>query len=499
MKSADSQHPAPRSWPGKSDLRKERTRLRLIIIIPVLMVCLPIFSGVIQFNVFDYYTRKTESLQQALDDSFIVLMLTSGLLVLVAAVFGALLAYYITKQINRMINLIDMIAQGNLDTSIDIRTQDEFSNLGRSFNHMIQALNHTIAERNQLILECYTGGLITMGADSRISAMNKAAEQILELSAADVMGKKIKELEKMRRGIEPLIEFSRMGLDDGQMVHSVETSILRADGSPFPLVATTSILRGQNDEIRGLSLNIRDLTKYKSFHHRLNRTDRLATAGTLAMGVAHEIRNPLASIRGMAQLLQQDIPEGSESRKFADIIAKESLRLDHVVRELLDFSQPDESNLEIVSLDELAARALHNLKMRDSGGKKNIQLRETYGGLPQKNYFAEKLLQAFNNILENAYEFAPEENGFIEVKTQLAEEEDERGAKREVQCVAISNNGPPIPHEDRDHIFEPFYSHREGGSGLGLSITYQIVNFNGGSIDVLSDEERTTFRLSFPL
>ena len=496
-----AQKPASR-WsdsPQGEKFKREMIRTRLIITIPVLMIIFPIISGIFQYHLILTQAEKITdpAIKLVFQETLMSLWISTGALIIIATTCGTLLAFYITRPIKKLIKSADEIAGGDLQSMVELQTKDEFSALSNSFNQMVQSLNRTIQERNRYILECYTGGLITVDLAGRVMAINSAAEQILQTRGSELMGQLFLDFLEQRTGCGQFARVVRQGLEEGRFVQSQELAIATDDGGAFPLMVSTSLLKGRQESAKGVIINFRDLTQFNAFYRRLTRTDRLATAGTLAMGVAHEIRNPLAAIRGMAQLLQQDAPAGSEMRNYADVIVAESRRLDGVVSGLLDFSQPEEAVLEPCNLNDIIQRALHGVKQRRGEEGRLPRFREEYGELPRLELHGEKLTQAFANILSNATEIAPPPTGCVWIKTQTTEIAGADGALTPVVCAEIANNGPPIPPEHLEQIFEPFYSKREGGAGLGLPIAYQIVTFSGGRIDVVSHRERTTFTITF--
>ncbi|MFC1601111.1 ATP-binding protein [Candidatus Sumerlaeota bacterium] len=489
----------PKAAAQELALPEYRIRTRLVIAIPVLMVLLPLAAGVYQFNILVKLAAQSESDEgrALLYEALLELMVMDGALLLIAAGLGFALARYIMSAIKRIVRAFEDIGQAGIDQEVAIAEGDELSMLGASFNQMIRSLNHTFEERNRYILECYTGGLITVDREGRVTAVNSAAEQILETPGNELMGVELLKFLKGRESAEDLLYVVTQGIKGGRFVQSQQMSIATREGRQFPLLVTTSMLKGRDGAQQGTIINFRDLTKYKAFHQRLTRTDRLATAGTLAMGVAHEIRNPLASIRGMAQLLQQDLPDGSSHREYADVIISESRRLDHAVRELVDFSHPDEATKERCQLNDVIREALRGVRARSLEEGRQVVIEEDYGSLPEQALHAEKMLQAIANILNNAVQAVDPDSGRVWISTTCLDEEVQGGAPHRVIRVEIANNGPQIPPADLDRIFEPFYSQRDGGTGLGLSIAYQIITFNGGEIEVQSSPTQTAFTITF--
>jgi signal transduction histidine kinase len=219
----------------------------------------------------------------------------------------------------------------------------------------------------------------------------------------------------------------------------------------------------------------------------LQRADRLASLGGIAAGVAHEIRNPLGSIKGLAQLLSEEL-KGSERAKYIDTIISEVERLNVVVENLLTLSHPDKVSMRLCNINEI----LHNTVELSKYyiGEKDIQILEEYDdAIPKIIVESERLYQAFLNILINAVQ-AIEKEGKISVRTKTGDDS---------ISIELSNSNSYIRPEDMEHIFDPFYTTKEKGTGLGLAITHQIIASNKGVISVVSDEKGTHFLISLPI
>jgi signal transduction histidine kinase len=245
-----------------------------------------------------------------------------------------------------------------------------------------------------------------------------------------------------------------------------------------------------SDEMAGLAQDfnrmVSMLSRNKRFQEQLRRAERLASIGTLAAGVAHEIRNPLASIKGLAQLLQEQ-PGDPEAKRYADVIAHESDRLNRVVENLLLLSHPGPPAIKPQNLNHLLHRALELTVYERQ--KKKIRLEETYDpNLPEIPGEGEALLQAFLNLLLNAVQAVPEE-GTIRVATQMKQDQIE---------LEVGNSPSHIPAEDLERIFDPFYTTKENSTGLGLTVTHQIIASHGGRIQARSDSGETVFRIELP-
>ena len=220
---------------------------------------------------------------------------------------------------------------------------------------------------------------------------------------------------------------------------------------------------------------------------QLRRADRLSALGELSAGMAHEIRNPLASIRGTAEILQDAIDPADRRYEFAGILIKEVDRLNRVVRDFLDFARPAAPRRE--PFDLLAALREVLLLTRQQAGKNRVRIELVGEGRVELAGDREQFKQAFLNLILNALQSMPE-GGALTISLESAPEEIR---------LRFADTGQGIPAESLDKVFNPFFTTRSEGTGLGLAITHRIVQGHGGRIEVTSSPGAgTTFTLHLP-
>lgn len=234
-----------------------------------------------------------------------------------------------------------------------------------------------------------------------------------------------------------------------------------------------------------------DLKKSKSY---IRRADRLASLGTLTAGLAHEIRNPLVAIKTFTQLLPERLEDEEFRNQFLPIASNEVDRISLLINELLDFAKPSEPKFDLENINEILDGMI--LLVSTESKKKHIQIVKNYGDdLPMVSVDREQIKQVFLNILLNAIEATPE-NGQITVKTRSFSKP---GGDLYAQ-IEITDTGKGIPEEYLEDIFNPFFTTKSKGSGLGLSISSQIVQEHRGYISVESQMNKgTSFFINLPL
>ncbi|HEY4484768.1 MAG TPA: ATP-binding protein [Nitrospiria bacterium] len=235
------------------------------------------------------------------------------------------------------------------------------------------------------------------------------------------------------------------------------------------------------------------MTSQIALQDRLQRTERLAALGTLASGVAHEVRNPLGAVKGLAQLISESAVNPDQKR-YAEKIMGETDRLNSVVERLLDLVRPSGESVEKLNLNRLIHDAVELSGYERN--EKQITILEDYDEtIPELLLDREGILQAVLNILLNAAQAIPRV-GTIRVRTRL-KSKDPHPTPRRV-TIEIANTDSKIPASDYKKIFDPFYTTKENGTGLGLAIAHQVATAHDGIIEVSSRKGETVFTIELP-
>ena len=228
----------------------------------------------------------------------------------------------------------------------------------------------------------------------------------------------------------------------------------------------------------------------KTFDH-LRKADRLTALGQLSAGIAHEIRNPLGSIKGSIEILENSISQDHPKHEFIQIIKEETVRLNSIVSEFLQFARPPKPVVEPASLNDLIESTLVLFEKQKAGAK--IEIRKKLDAkLPLIKMDSDQMRQVLLNVILNGMQAMPD-GGVMELKSGL-------GDAQETMFVEISDTGIGIDQENLDHVFDPFFTTKPQGTGLGLAISHQLVANHGGRISVRKNQDRgVTFRIELPL
>ncbi|NTV41978.1 MAG: hypothetical protein HGA63_01640, partial [Syntrophobacteraceae bacterium] len=235
----------------------------------------------------------------------------------------------------------------------------------------------------------------------------------------------------------------------------------------------------------------KDMTEARKLEQRLQQSERLKALGTLAAGIAHEIRNPLATINFNTQMLQRELSLDTAQRQMFEDINIEIKKMDRIVQQVLHFAKPREPQFLPNQLNEVVAYC-HDLSkayVRKTNVEVSVELTE---GIPLLVMDFNQISQVVMNLLLNAIEAMPG-GGKIALTTHLQEDPT-------AVVLQVSDTGPGIMEEDKDHIFDPFFTRKPEGTGLGLSISRQILDKHGAVVELESAAGvGTTFRLVFPV
>ena len=326
---------------------------------------------------------------------------------------------------------------------------------------------------NERIIESMRSGLITAGLDGLVTSCNRAAEEIVGCSEERLVGRPLHEL----FGKATLGYFDSLREPDAETVLRSDVELTRPDGASVRVGFNVAPLTSESAEVRGVVVIFQDLTEVYELEQEVRRREKLAALGSMAAGLAHEIRNPLASIRGSAQVLASELAVDAASRRMLDIIQRESERLNRTLTEFLAFARPAPFSPVEFDLKRAISEAVALLKNSPEVGPDH-EIVESYPDAPCTIVGdPNQVRQIFWNLARNGLQAMPK-GGRLTVRVEPA-----AGGYR----LEVADEGVGISREQLDHLFEPFASQKPGGTGLGMAIVYQFVQDHGGRIGVESE------------
>jgi two-component system sensor histidine kinase PilS (NtrC family) len=373
-----------------------------------------------------------------------------------------------------------VVSVGALGSTLSTQTRRASERLARH-----QQMAGDLALLHQNTIRCLSSGLVTVTLEGAITSINEAACEILGISEFAALGQA---LTLRIPNLKPV-------LDEAGPVGSVrrhEVDAIRPDGTVRRLGVSATPLSDHTGQIIGRVIHFQDLTELRRMEIAVRRSERLASIGRLAAGIAHEIRNPLASISGSVEVLKSLPGADHETRQLVDIAVREVDRLDRLISDLLSYARPHTEERQGLDLGEVLTeigKALEH-ERRD----RNISVvvdAEPGVGIEGASG---QIRQVLWNLIRNANDAMPS-GGTLRMSASL---EELSGGAREA-ILTVTDDGVGIPKDDLDRIFEPFFSTKPTGTGLGLATVARIVEDHRGNIDIHSERGKgTTFTLRFP-
>lgn len=425
---------------------------------------------------------------------------TSGTIVLVALVISAVLAAVVSgatlAPLRDIAAQLDRISAGQYDSPLpEVKgfagSGDELGQVSRKITQVGQQLRgvheifSTLRENMNSVMAGLEDGLLLFTRDARAVMVSPAAEKFLGAPAGEFLGRRVNDIFPSGH---PLREALHLEGDELSEV-AAEVDLVTTKGSRRVGVSVQGIQ--ENGEKIGALVTLRDLDSLESINTQLQVSERLAALGRITAGVAHEVKNPLNSMRLWLENLRESLPADQDAgaQQAVNVLDKEIDRLDAVVKRFLDFTRPMEIRLEATQLSELLREVLEIAQPQLQ--KANILLAQLLPiDVPEVYVDRALLKQAVLNLVLNAAEAMP--NG-----GQLRLVLSRRGEMAE---ITVGDTGRGIAPENKQKIFQLFFTTRPGGSGIGLASAFRIVQLHNGSIDFTSEVGRgTTFRIELPL
>jgi two-component system sensor histidine kinase AtoS len=389
--------------------------------------------------------------------------------------------------IRQLTSNMEKVKQGLLGLGFDLKQtippiRGEIGEIAEAINRLARVLLET-QSMHRNILDSLSDCVVTVDSGNRISYINPAGCDLFRCQAGEVVGQPY-----LRLFLDDP-SFSNLLLDTlerGREYRGVEFDFLLPHQTPHILASSSPLFDGRGHSL-GVVVIIRDISETRSLRQQVARADRLAAVGEVASGIAHELRTPLTSIRGFVQFLQGST-DPREWREYGDIIIREVDGMNRIISELLSLVRRHPLNLEAASLNQLVEETL--FLARDSAGKGRITFVTELAALPLAEVDRGQIKQVLLNVLVNASQ-AITGPGTVTITTA-------RHGAGEVS-VRVRDTGCGIPAEVRERIFDPFFSTKPTGTGLGMAVARRIIEDHKGRIIVASAEgEGTSITLILP-
>ena len=454
---------------------------------------------------YDNYLQLKKLHRPLKKSHLITFSIVTMLAVFLAVWFGFYIAKNLTGPIQKLLAATRQIAEGDLDVRLDPDRQDELGMLMTSFNGMIEDLSHgrkaldgaynelkntniELEDRRryiEVVLKNIAAGVVSVDAQGRVTTMNNSAEVIFGVRAEEARGKHYSAfLDGPHMEIVDSFIASYM---QGRHTYIERPALVKVAGSPMSLFIKVSILRDDGDRFMGLVAVLDDFTE-------LEKAQRMAAWREVARRIAHEIKNPLTPIQLSAQRLRRKYHEladrdGSVFDECTRTIIQQVDHMKSLVNEFSRFARLPRARLEPCRLYEIVEEGLG--LYRHNYGHISFSLEEA-GDMPALRLDRDQFRQVIINLLENSVYAIGSQHGEISIRLSF-------DPTLKIARLECADTGQGIAPEDRQKVFEPYYSTKEKGTGLGLAIVSSIVADHNGFIRVRGNEPRgTVFTVELP-
>lgn len=340
---------------------------------------------------------------------------------------------------------------------------------------------HRLEQTSNFVLESIKSGVFAIDQECRVTMFNRVAEEVTGFRREEVTGRHIDEVFP---GREPFYRLARNCLEKGDEVRNLVQS-WRLNEREVRLLTDSSLLRDPDGNPIGAVVVFRDVTELLRLRERVARAEKLAAVGQLAAGAAHEIRNPLTSVRGFVQMLNSRFQSSGrqDEERLSGVILAEIDRIASLLRDFLQLAKPPERTISSIDIRKVINSTIHLIQNDARAIPVEIR-KELAGDLPDIPVDRERIRQVLLNLFRNALQ-AMEGGGVLAVRAALADD----GAS---VLMEVEDNGPGIASENLRRVFDPFFTTKADGTGLGLAICQRIVADHGGDIQVWSEPGRGT-------
>jgi PAS domain S-box-containing protein len=479
------------------------TRVKLMVVLPLTMALLVGGAGFFALSmtrrVFEAVPAQAgadpQQARALLNSRLAQLGVQISAISVIAALLGLSIALGVTRPVRRITERLEALASGDLGGALQVASTSELDALGGAVNEAISAIQ-------RYFFQAMTGAVITLDRDGRVIGSSTAAETTLGYREEDLVGRRFSEVFTPTPGSRAALMAVETAIARRQPLSIDDVEILVADGRPVRIGISVSYLqqavergagrtnRTGSGEVVGVMIAFKDLDQMRALRARLQQADQLVALGMVTTGVAHEIRNPLASLRGLAEMLGRDIPPGDGRRKYLEVMLESIDRLNRLVENLLVLSAPGRADAAVIDVSEVVGEAVAMARL--GLGDRKIDLAVVPDPPPRLAIRGsrERMLQVLSNLVLNATQATPD-GGAVTVRVT---------SRDDAAVVAVHNTGSYIPPDMQRQLFVPFFTTKPTGTGLGLAIARRIVTSMDGRIEVDSDPSTgTTFTIEVPL
>lgn len=412
--------------------------------------------------------------------------------VILSTLFTAFVSQIALAPLSRISAQLDRISAGEFDLEPVTKAgelgqvSNKISRIGQQLRD-VREIFSTLRENMNQIMSGLEDGLLLFNVEGRAVMVSPSAEKFLEVGSENLLGRKLEEIFPPNHPLAEALHLDQGNLSPGSPPEQLEVEFSGENGTRRVGASVQPIQ--ENGTRMGMLLTLRDLESMERIGSQLRVSERLAALGRVTAGVAHEVKNPLNSMRVWLEVLKGNLPSDAETQQAAKMLDSEIDRLDRVVKTFLEFSRPVELEYEEVDLPTLLDHVLASAK--PSIDRAHVELQtEIPASFPSMELDHGLIEQAILNLVLNACQSMNAGGRLFVSLRRLAETVE----------IRVGDTGPGIAPENRAKIFQLFFTTRKGGTGLGLANAFRFVQLHNGSIEFDTEVGRgTTFRIQLPL
>ncbi len=412
----------------------------------------------------------------------------SALAILLATISAGLLSFRLLRPLETISRSVDLLARGEYTEPVQLKRADEWGILSSKLNLLGEQMKGEKAAFLKLkgnldqLFANLADGLLLFDKQDRLVLATPAAARFLERPTQALAHSSA---EEVFFGEQPLSHLLREAFHNHR---SLAWKVVEASNGSLRVAVNVQFVEEQGERVASL-VTLRDASTRAQLQDQMDVSAKLAALGRLTSGVAHEVKNPLNAMVLQLELLRAKLAnEGAHVTPHLDTLSAEVRRLDRVVKTFLDFTRPVELRLAETDLECLVREVFTLAEPQARQNHVRLAL-ETDGAVPRVRLDPDLMKQALLNLILNGCEAMPS-GGDLKVRP--------RAAAHRVE-LEITDQGVGIPPEARDKIFSLYYTTKPGGTGVGLAMSFRIIQLHNGSIDFTSELNRgTTFHISLP-
>ena len=404
-----------------------------------------------------------------------------------------------SKQFDSKKESVSLINKAFLKDNISVPFEKRYKDLDKKYKVLTDRTKklENVYQFHKGIVQNISSGIVTVDFSGNITFINRAALAVVEYNYEDLINQQVNQLfADLYEAEEILNEL----LKNKKRFESKEINLVTKTNKIIPIGFSTSVLQSKDSKFEGVVLLFRDLTNLINFRKQIERMERLATLGEVSAGIAHEIRNPLAGIKTSAQVLEESFSPNDFRAQLVSRIVKEIDRSNELLKKFFRFAKPSRPQQDFIDIEKII-ESVH-LLLVSRMKKRKIQFKSEYEpDLPKVFVDESQIEQVIVNLILNAMD-SIEKTGDIIVTTSISKmnSDSQEADEQEMVLVQLQDTGQGIEDEIIEKIFNPFFTTKNEGVGMGLAISSRLVEENGGRLEVNSEIGKgSSFSLYLPI